>query len=101
MPDRLLGVVWHQSFERALCSLVVEKGLPGVAEERREVGPRIRRAHIDDADGFDAGPRRLGHDEVWDFAGLDAAPELLFGRDQDAEVERVQGNSDLNPFAAA
>jgi hypothetical protein len=38
---------------------------------------------------------------VRDFVGLDAAPELLFGRDQDAEVEGVQGNGDLDPFAAA
>ena len=35
-----------------------------------------------------------------DFAGLDAAPELLFGRDQDAQIERVHGDRDLDPFAA-
>src|SRR5262245_55834263 len=49
MPDRLLGVLRHQRLELALGALVVEKSLPGVAEERCELGPRVRRAHIDDA----------------------------------------------------
>src|SRR6516162_997549 len=49
MADRLLGVVRHQGFELAFCSLVAEKGFPRVAEERGELGPGIRRAHIDDA----------------------------------------------------
>ena len=35
------------------------------------------------------------------FARLDAAPELLLGRDQDAQIERVHGDGDLDPFAAA
>jgi len=49
-PDRLLGVLRHQGLKFALRALVVEKGPPGVAEERSEVGPRVRRAHIDNAD---------------------------------------------------
>src|SRR5438046_5151557 len=84
MPDRLLGVLRHKGLELALRTLVVEKRLPGVAQQRCELGPRIRRAHIDDADRLDARPWRLGHDEARYFAGLDAAPKLLFGRDQDA-----------------
>src|SRR5260370_6679080 len=52
------------------------------------------------ADRLDARPWRFCHDEVRDFAGLDAAPELLFGRDQDAEGERVHRDGDLGPFAA-
>src|SRR5262249_3521699 len=67
MADRFLGVVRHQVFELALRPLVVEKGLPGIAEERGELGPGIRRAHIDDADGVDARPRRLGIDQVGSF----------------------------------
>jgi hypothetical protein len=50
-------------------------------------GVRAKRAHIDDADGLDARPRRHGIDEMGRFAGLHAAPELLFHRDQDAEIE--------------
>ena len=68
----------HQGLELALGPFVVEKGTPGVAEEHGELGPGIRRAHIDDADGLDARPRRLGIYEMGRFAGLDAAPELLF-----------------------
>src|SRR5215831_17768999 len=56
VPDRLLGVLWHQRLELALGALVVEKGLPGVAEERRELCPGILCAHIDNADGLDARP---------------------------------------------
>src|SRR5215471_17548304 len=100
MADRLLGVVRHQGFELALRAFVVEKGFSRVAEERGELRPGIRRAHIDDADGLDARPRRLGIDEVGRFAGLHAAPELLFRRDQDAEIEWVHGDCDLYPFAA-
>src|SRR5262249_46960112 len=68
MPDRLLGVLRHQCLELVLRALVVEKGLPGVAEKGGELGPRVRRAHVDDADGLDARPWRLCHDEVRDFA---------------------------------
>ena len=35
---------------------------------RKELRPGIRRTHVDDADGLDARPRRLGQDEVGDFA---------------------------------
>src|SRR5215813_7803684 len=51
MPDGLLGILRHQGFELAFGPFVVEKGVPGVAEERGELRPGIRRAHIDDADG--------------------------------------------------
>src|SRR5262245_3265605 len=101
MPDRLLGVLRDQRLELALRALVIEKGLPGVAEDRCELSPRVRRAHIDDADGLDARPWRLCHDEVRDFARLHTAPELLFRRHQNAEIERVHRYGDLDPFAAA
>ena len=32
---------------------------PGVAEQRCELAPGIRRTHVDDADGLDPWPRRL------------------------------------------
>src|SRR5215211_1136216 len=76
VPDGLPGILGHQGFELAFGPFVVEKGAPRVAEERGELGPGIRRAHIDDADGIDTRPRRLGIDEVGRGAGLDATPEL-------------------------
>src|SRR6516165_10726818 len=51
MPDSLPGIIRHQGFELAFCPFVVEKGAPSIAEERGEVRPGIRGAHIDDADG--------------------------------------------------
>src|SRR6516162_6530855 len=72
VPNRLPGILGHQGLELASCPFVVEKGASGVAEEGSELRPRIRPAHIDDADGLDARPRRLGIDQVRWFAGLDA-----------------------------
>src|SRR5262245_4368796 len=71
VPDGLPGVLRHQRLELAFGPFVLEKGVPGVAEERSEIRPGIRRAHIDDANGLDARPRRLCQDEVRDLAGLD------------------------------
>src|SRR5262249_54959093 len=70
MPDDLPGILRHQGLELAFRPLVVEKGAPGVAEEPGELGPGVGRAHVDDADGLDAWPRRLGEDEVGDLARL-------------------------------
>src|SRR5215813_12909753 len=56
VPDRLLGILGHQGFELALGPFVVEKGTPGVAEERGKLRPGIRRAHVDDANGLNARP---------------------------------------------
>src|SRR5262249_19047662 len=84
-----LGILGHHGSELALRPFVVEKGAAGVAEQRGELRPRIRRAHVDDADGLDARPRRLGIDEMGSFAGLHAAPELLFRRDQNGKIEWI------------
>src|SRR5215470_7043064 len=89
VPDDLPCILGHQSFEFAFGPFVVEKGTAGVAKERGELCPGIRRTHIDDADRLDARSRRLSIDEVRGFAGLDAPPELLLSRDQDTQIERV------------
>src|SRR5262245_1744745 len=81
MSDGLPGILGHQGFEFDFGPFVVERGASRVAEERGELRPGIRCAHIDDADGLDAWARRLGIDEMGRFAGLHAAPELLFRRD--------------------
>src|SRR6516165_12218699 len=78
VSDGFPGILGHQGFELAFGPFVVEESTMGVAEERREIRPGIRRTHIDDADCLDARPRRLGIDEMGRFAGLHAAPELLF-----------------------
>src|SRR6516164_4508453 len=101
MPDGLLRVLRHQGLELALGPFVLEKGASGVAEESSELGPGVGRAHIDDADGLDARPWRLGQDEVGHFPRLYTAPEFLFRRHEDAEIKWVHGNRDLHPFAPA
>src|SRR5689334_6580584 len=45
VADGLPGIVGHQGFELAFRPLVVEKGVPGVAEERSKLRPEIRRTH--------------------------------------------------------
>jgi len=100
VPDGLPGILGNQGFELTFGPLVVEKGAPGVTEQRGELSPGNRRAHIDDAGGFDTRSRRLGIGQVRCFAGLHAAPELLLRRNQNAEIERVHGDCNLHPFAA-
>jgi len=82
MADRLLGIFGEQRLKLILSSLMFEISWPGPAEERCELRPAVGRAHIDNTNGFDARPRRLGIYEVGRFSRLDTAPELLFCRDQ-------------------
>src|SRR5262245_49811198 len=42
VSDGLLGILRHQGFELAPGPFVVEKGPPGIAEERSEFRPGIR-----------------------------------------------------------
>src|SRR5690349_18451002 len=56
MPDGFLGILGHQGLKLALGPLVVNEGLPGLAEQAGEFGPGIRGAHVDDADRFDPRP---------------------------------------------
>jgi hypothetical protein len=41
MADRLLGVVWHEAFERCLGVLMLEVGLSGIAKDVGEFGPSV------------------------------------------------------------
>src|SRR5262245_6866822 len=82
MPERFLSVLRHQCFELTLSALVLQECLTGDAEKACELGPRVRRAHVYDADRFNSRPRRLRIDQVWNLAELHTAPELLLGRDQ-------------------
>src|SRR4029450_9424334 len=60
VPNGFLGILRHESLELALRAFVVEKRTPGIAKERSELRPRIRRAHIDDADRLHGGGGRPG-----------------------------------------
>src|SRR4029077_13273421 len=64
MPNCFLGIIRRQGFELAFGPFMVEKRIARAPKQGSEFGPRIRRAHIDDADRLDARPRRLGIDQV-------------------------------------
>src|SRR5262249_8426110 len=68
VPDGLSGILGHQGFELAFGPFVVQKGALGITEERGELGQGVDRPHSNDGDGLDAWTRRLGQDEVGDFA---------------------------------
>src|SRR5258708_7464728 len=89
MPDGLLGVLRHQGLELTFCPLMVKKGAAGIAEQRCELGPRIRRVHVEDADRLDARPRQLDAEEARGLAVLDAAPEFLLRGQKKVLVERI------------
>src|SRR6266850_6630979 len=78
MPDCLLGVLRHEPLELRLGGLVLEIGLARAPEHAGEFRPGVGRAHVDDANGLNARPWRLGAEEARGLAALDAAPELLF-----------------------
>src|SRR5215471_20892001 len=59
MPEGLFGVLGHDGFKLGPGSLVVEKGLLGLAVDGGELAPRVRAAHVDDAHRRNARTRRL------------------------------------------
>jgi hypothetical protein len=93
MPSRLLGVLRHQAFQFGLGVLVLQEGRPGLAKDGGEFRPGIGRTHVDDADGLDAGPRRVGAEQPRGLTALNAAPELLLSREQEVLVETITGRA--------
>src|SRR5215470_1877352 len=93
MPDRLLGVLWHQGLELRLGVLMLEMGLACAPKYAGEFGPGIGRIHVDD-------PHRLNASSRW-LDALDAAPEFLFRRQKKVLIERIGWYLDLDPLPAA
>src|SRR5215213_4993563 len=89
VTDRLFGILRHQGFQLSLGLLMLEKGLPGVAEHVGELRPGIRRAHVDYAHRLDPPPRRLNAEQVRGCAARDAVPELPLCRYQQALLGRI------------
>src|SRR5262252_2932304 len=100
MTDHFLRVLRHETLEFALRTFVLQKGSARVAVKCSELGPGIRGAHVNDADGLNARPWHLHIDDVRCLAKLHAAPELLLRLNQYAEIERVYWHGDLDPLAA-
>src|SRR6516162_5131248 len=101
VADRFFGVLRHQRFQLGLRALMVQKGLPGAAEQTGEFRPRIRSTHIDDPDRLDSWLGRLDTKQARGLTVLDASPELPLGSDNQVLVKRISMGGDLDPFAAA
>src|SRR5262245_57850988 len=101
MPDRLLGVFWHEALELRPGVLMLEVGLACAPKYAGEFGPGIGRAHVHDPHRLKASSRWLDAEEARALAALDAAPEFLFRRQKKVLIERIGWYLDLDPLAAA
>ena len=101
MTGRFLGIFRDEFFEIRLGAFMLLMGAPSSAIYGRKFRPAVGGAHVHDTDGFEPGTRRLDPEQARWLAALDAAPELLLGRQQQVLVERVCGDRHLDPFAAA
>src|ERR1700747_1139749 len=99
MSARLLGILGHQYLEFGFGALVREEGFTRVAVNRRELCPRVRSAHVDDANGLYFGRRRLDAEQARGLAALDASPELPFCGQKEVLIERIGRNGHFDPFA--
>ena len=61
MTYGFLCILGHQRLEFTLGPLMVEEGLPGVAEQPGKLGPGVGGAHVDHADGFNPRPAAARH----------------------------------------
>src|ERR1700733_727902 len=98
MPDRFLGVLWHELLQLSLGPLMVEIGRPGLGKDRRELRPGIGRAHVDNANGIHLWLWRIDAKQLRRLSGLDAAAELRLPRDNKMLIERIGVGQDLDPL---
>ena len=80
---------------------MLQKGLPGTAEQSGKFRPRVRGAHVHDPHRFDPWSRRLDSEQARGLAALDIAPELSLRRDNEVLVERIGMGGDLDPLQLA
>src|SRR5262249_296548 len=71
VPDDLFGILRHQSLELGFGSLMLEKGLTGLAKQSSKFAPGIRGAHIDNPDCLDAGFWWIDTEEPRGLSALD------------------------------
>src|SRR5215470_15666698 len=79
MADCLLGIFGHEALQFDLSVLMLQKCCSSPAKDCGEFRPGIGRTHINDANGLNAGSRRLSKEQARGLAALNATPELLLG----------------------
>src|SRR5258707_15394098 len=82
-----LGILRHHFLKLGLGAFMLLMGRTGAAIDGCKFRPCVGPAHVDDADRLQPGPWRFDPEQMRRLAGLDAAPELLLGRDQDMLVQ--------------
>ena len=85
--NAFLRTTWHGDRQLMTVSLWRENVCVGVA-------------HVDGPNRLDLWPGRLDTKQMRGLAGLDTAPELLFGDQKQMLVERIGRNGHLDPFSA-
>src|ERR1700722_13280402 len=100
VPDRLLGILRHQTLQFRLGLFVFEMRRTGPRESSRKLRPCIRRAHVDNADCLDAWLWRLDPEQPRRLSAFDAAPELALRGDDEVLIKRVGMSGDLHPLTA-
>src|ERR1700686_2911858 len=76
VPDRLLGILRHQTLQFRLGLFMFEMRVPSPGKNRSELCPGIGGAHVDNADRLDPWLGRFDPKQPRRLAALDAAPEL-------------------------
>jgi hypothetical protein len=101
LPEHSTNYSGISAFNSALdrsCS-TKRRGSRGI---RRDLGPGIGRAQINDPHRLDPRLcRRLDAEQARGLATFDTTPEFPLGRDNKVLVERIGIGRDLNPLAAA
>src|SRR5277367_1309255 len=101
MPNRFLGVLWHESPKLSLGPLMFEIGRSGLGKGCRELRPGIGRAHVDNANGIHLWLWRIDPKQLRHLAALNAAPELPLRRHDQVLVERISMGQNLDPLPAS
>jgi hypothetical protein len=94
MPDGFLGIRRHEGFFSRKAALERRKLPANSAQALEKLISATRTASI-------RGRGASTPEEVRGLASLEAAPETLLGRQQQVLIERIRGNGDRDPFAAA
>src|SRR5580700_8531671 len=100
VPDRLFGILRHQTLQFRLGLFVFEMRRTGPREGSRKLRPGIGGAHVDNADRLDARFWRLDAEQQGWLAALDTAPELPFRGDDEVLIQRIGMSGDLHPLAS-